>query len=199
MITTAFFLALGSNLQPQANVPRMLDSLLAISPVVDISPILITPLVGIPNSRNDFLNLVVRIQISQTAQELKAYLVSEEIRLGRDRSDPSSKIKDRVADMDILFAMERGLLDAPYHLLPEECYVRPQLLSLLTYLSLNCPDSDDPDMDCGILPCTTLTYHDYTIGYDPATLYQDPNNGRVLYVDRGWQMAGISPAEHLAG
>jgi 2-amino-4-hydroxy-6-hydroxymethyldihydropteridine diphosphokinase len=185
MITTAFFLALGSNLEPHANVPRMLDSLLAISPVVDISPILITPLVGIPNSRNDFLNLVVRIQTSSTAEELKAYLVREEIRLGRDRSDPLSKIKDRVADMDILFAMERGLLDAPYHLLPEECYVRPQLLSLLTYLSLNCPDIGDPEMDCGILPCTTLPYQGVTLGFTSVTLYQDPNTGCVLCLDRG--------------
>jgi 2-amino-4-hydroxy-6-hydroxymethyldihydropteridine diphosphokinase len=170
-MNVSYFLALGSNIRPYENVPRMLDSLLTISPTLDVSPILITAPVGMPDSQGNFLNLVVRIQTRQTAEALKQFLSVAEISLGRDRSDPLRKIKNRVADMDILFALGREVTAVPAHLIPSGAYNRPQTLDLLAYLGLVWPANDQPETVCADLTTAELTYRGRPIGPDCVTIH----------------------------
>ena len=101
---TYYFISLGTNIQPEQNILKMMDALFELSPTIDASSILKTAPVGL-DSNHYFLNVVVRIFYSGTASELKKQLVRVEENLGRDRSDPNSKWKDRPADLDILFSM----------------------------------------------------------------------------------------------
>jgi 2-amino-4-hydroxy-6-hydroxymethyldihydropteridine diphosphokinase len=70
-------------------------SKLTISSIVKIPPIGMT-------SQHEFLNLVIFIETSLSEHELKQCCNSIEVELGRDRTDPDRKTKDRPADLDIL-------------------------------------------------------------------------------------------------
>jgi 2-amino-4-hydroxy-6-hydroxymethyldihydropteridine diphosphokinase len=170
MNAQTYFIALGSNIRPYENAPLMLDNLLAISPTIDVSPIILTEPVGMPGSQNIFLNLVVRIRSELSAYDLKEYLKSVETKLGRDRSDPLSKVKDRVADMDILFELEAGATAVPAPLLPDKPYDRPQTLDLLNYLGLAWPASDQPETLSANLTTAELTYRGRLIGPTCVTI-----------------------------
>ena len=130
---TFCFISLGSNIVPEENFRLMLGALHALSPRLAVSRVIRTEPVGMPSSAQ-FLNGVVRLQTRLTPAALKEALVAIELRLGRDRDDPLSKAKDRVADLDILFCLpeEANIISAES--LPSESYVRPLLLELLATL-----------------------------------------------------------------
>jgi 2-amino-4-hydroxy-6-hydroxymethyldihydropteridine diphosphokinase len=179
---TFYFIALGSNIRPYDNAPLMLDNLLTLSPTIDISPIIVTEPVGMPGSRNIFLNLVVRICSELSAHDLKEYLKSVEIKLGRDRSDPLSKVKDRVADMDVLFELEEGATAVPAQLLPDKPYDRPQTLDLLNYLGLAWPAAGQPETLSADLTTAELTYRGRLIGSNCATIQSQINDPQISQI-----------------
>ena len=87
------------------------------------------------NSTHDFLNVVVFIETALNAFELKAICNDIETKLGRDRQDPASKIKDRPADLDILCPInseEDFLLDA--NKVTDEYFLYPLLEEICHYL-----------------------------------------------------------------
>jgi 2-amino-4-hydroxy-6-hydroxymethyldihydropteridine diphosphokinase len=57
------------------------------------------------NTHNDFLNLVIFIETDLSEPQLKEICNRIELSLGRDRTDPERKVKDRCADLDILSAL----------------------------------------------------------------------------------------------
>ena len=159
-----FFLSLGSNINPFENVQQMLKGLLEISPCIDISRIVRTEAVGF-SSNSFFLNMAVRVATSQSATDLKMQLNELESRLGRNRNDPNKKLKDRTADLDILFSLEKHETFVAKSLLPKEDYVLPTLLDLLNYLEL---DHEGVAME---LEGLVDLHIDYTlIGMQPLTL-----------------------------
>lgn len=141
------FVGLGSNVEPFRNVPRMLDRLLDLAPVVDVSPIALTEPVDIEGGRGGaFLNLAVRLCVAAPLSGLKAEFNAIEVDLGRDRTDPGRKHHDRTADLDILFTLPVGARQLPGSLtLPTEQYLRPQLDELLRYLGVATPAAAEPD------------------------------------------------------
>ena len=134
---THYFVNLGSNVAARQNVVAMLRALLDISAMVDASPILRTQPVGI-ESTNPFLNLVVRLKTNLEPIGLKSYFNEIEEELGRDRLDPDRGLKDRPADLDILFALPEDTDRVGSALLPTESYIRPLLLTLIHDLGLKC-------------------------------------------------------------
>ncbi len=153
-------------MHPEQNVIYMMDALLKISPTVEISSIIKTEAVGF-NSNSYFLNLVVRIFSSYSAAELKNKLVHVETQLGRDRTDPNRKLKDRPADLDILFSMTQDQLYIDKTLIPDEKYVRPSVIELLHYLDLNSDESPLIEEER-----ISLLYQNQLIGKTPFTLQQ---------------------------
>ena len=134
---TRWFIGIGSNIDPRANVPLILEELVHLADEEVISPIIETEPVAI-KTHDSFLNLVVCIRWAGTQAELKAECVAIEERLGRDRSHPESKNRDRTADLDLLFSLDDGeTLDVS--LLPEEDYLRPQAEALAISLNMMAP------------------------------------------------------------
>lgn len=161
-----YFLSIGSNVTPAHNIGRILDGLLAIGAPIAMSRIIRTKAVGF-SSRHDFLNLCAQLSSPLDADALKARFNVLEVSLGRDRSDPNSKMKDRPADVDILFALAAGETAVPPSLIPPEPFVRGPLLELLHFLDIACPVSTSP-----LTPGVALSHDGVTIGLHPTTIYQ---------------------------
>ena len=157
-----YYLSLGSNINPHENVKCMLDRLLQISKRIDISRIIETEAKGF-DSKRSFLNLAARIQTSLSPLELKKQLNQIETDLGRDRNDPLSKKKDRVADIDILFSKETSNNLINQEDLPPEPYVRPFVIELLAYLNIRIPEKPNFNQ-FGV----SLNFHEF--GYWPASI-----------------------------
>ena len=163
-----YFIALGSNIEPEYNILKMIEALFDISQVVDISEIIRTAPVGL-NSKKYFLNTVVRIKIDRDRPTLKLELNAIEERLGRDRSNPNRKYKDRTADLDILFSLPLATNFADKALFEQEgIYIVNPLLILLK--SLNYQTNIDYVADD--YPRVKLNYLNTIIGYTATTLKQ---------------------------
>jgi len=142
-----YFLSIGSNIDPHRHIPHIVQLLCSMTPRLFISRIVATEPVGML-SNEPFLNLTAAIESQLSAAALKKELVAIEHQLGRDRSDPLSKVKNRAADIDILFALPVGGTRAPADL-PKEPYVRPLLLELLAALNIG-PLPSRPALSPGV-------------------------------------------------
>ncbi|MEJ2686069.1 MAG: 2-amino-4-hydroxy-6-hydroxymethyldihydropteridine diphosphokinase [Gammaproteobacteria bacterium] len=129
-----YLVGVGSNLDPERNVPVIVRTLLLEFGRLGVSPVIRTRPVGIL-SHHDFLNAVVFVETDLPVDRLKAFFNEVEERLGRDRSDRARHTKDRPADLDILMHW-RGdrALDATQY--PTESYLRPPFLALCEAMGL---------------------------------------------------------------
>ncbi len=100
-------IAIGSNIDPENNIPRILRHLVDRFGGLRMSRILRTRPVGMA-SRRDFLNLAVFVETDLDAAALKAACNQIETALGRNRSLPDRAHRDRPADLDILFPLRPG-------------------------------------------------------------------------------------------
>jgi 2-amino-4-hydroxy-6-hydroxymethyldihydropteridine diphosphokinase len=100
------YLSLGSNLNPEQNLPKAVSLLTAIAQIVEVSPVYETIPVGDPGVSKNYLNAAMIIETDLNPTELKARLVEIETQLGRTR-DPAHTHKVPL-DLDIvLFNAER--------------------------------------------------------------------------------------------
>lgn len=158
-----YFLGLGSNMAPHVHMPAMLRALFEFSPTIYVGRVLETTPVGVEGE--PFLNLPVCFSSRLSPPALKEQLNRLEAAFGRDRSDPASKQKSRTADFDILFWLEAGAAFVVPALLPDEPYMRPMLLELLSYLNLQTV-AERPMLPAGV----ALPLDDLTFGHAPLTL-----------------------------
>lgn len=165
-----YYISLGSNIDPHQNVKYMLDYLLRISKRIDISRILETQAKGFASNRT-FLNLAARIHTHLSPVELKQMFNQIETELGRDRNDPLSKKKDRVADIDILFYKEHENSLIYKRDLPPEPYIRPFVLELLDYLKINI-DEQPQFKEFGV----SLNFHNIIIGHQALSIRLQEEN-----------------------
>ncbi len=96
-----FLIGVGSNIKPYKNIELALKELLLLSNTFVLSPMMQTEPVGM-QSKHKFLNFVIYFPSDLKSSELKEYFNTIETKLGRDRSDPLCKIKDRPIDLDII-------------------------------------------------------------------------------------------------
>lgn len=94
------YLLLGSNIEPEANLPRALALLAAAGRVVAVSAVYRTAAVG-RTDQADFLNAAVLLETALEAGELKKRVIAGvEAALGRVR-DPLDKNAPRTIDVDV--------------------------------------------------------------------------------------------------
>jgi 2-amino-4-hydroxy-6-hydroxymethyldihydropteridine diphosphokinase len=161
-----YFLGLSSNIAPHQHMPRMVQALLELAPILHLGRIVQTAPVGVVG--DPFLNSVACIDLELPAAELKRVCNALETAFGRDRGVPGSKTKSRTADIDPLFGLEPGVQKVPAALLPGEPYVRPMLLELIAALGMRTA-AERPDLAPGV----SLPFHDLTIGGAPLTLVRE--------------------------
>ncbi len=173
------FLGLGSNVRPRENLPRIVEALLNLGSKLALSRVIETEPVGLP-SRNRFLNAVAALWTDLSAERLKEACVALEIGLGRDRSDPQRKFRDRPADIDILFSLDPLNPGVPWSLLPREDYVRLPLFELFWHLQL-VQFERAPNLPPGV----PLRVAGTLLGQTPTTVYRDDRTGDVVVVQKG--------------
>ncbi len=163
----AYFLSIGSNIEAHRNVPRILLALLALSPRLDVSRIVETRPTNMTTTRH-FLNLALRLTTDLDAASLKEQLNQIESSLGRDRSHPDSKRKDRPADLDILFALPDGAQTVNPQWIPAEPYIRPMLVELIAAVGLACAIPPMP-----LPPGVEMEVLGQRLGAKPTTLLKE--------------------------
>lgn len=168
-----YLVCVGSNIDPRANVARLLQELLTLSDEINVSRVIKTEPVGF-SSPHKFLNLSVCLRSDQDEGTLKETFNAIETKLGRDRSAPDKKLKDRVADLDILFKIPKGQMAIDQTPLPEEPYARPTVVELLDYLKITC-GADVPPLPEGV----EVPVGDVSLGKWPVTLHKDQRTGEI--------------------
>jgi len=171
---SGYLLGIGSNIEPQANIAKIICLLLRQFSRLSLSCVLKIPPIGM-NSRRDFLNVVVFIETAMTQAELKTICNDIEITLGRDRGDPARKTKDRTADLDILtksiFPDDGSRLVSS---ITDEYFLYPLLEEINAFLS----NRDSSSKQAG----ETITVGDLTFGQTATTIDRDAStsNERVI-------------------
>lgn len=148
-------------------MPKMIAALFDRMGQLDISKVYRTAPENL-NSDNYFLNAAVRIESELNKAELKKWLVGIEEHLGRDRSDPDKKIKDRTADIDILFCLPVQQQRIKSSHLPEEVYMQQPLVELLKYLRYEISGAGDYSAQPGV----ELMVNDWSVGTKEVSLRQ---------------------------
>jgi len=99
------FVGVGSNIDPEANVPRALKLLARDVPVLAISTFYRTPALGRPNDP-PFVNGVIEVGDTFGPRELKRALERTEAALGRRRQP--DRFAPRTIDLDLLVYGDRN-------------------------------------------------------------------------------------------
>lgn len=170
----AYILGLGSNIQPVENMALMVKALLPHINCITLSRVLITPPIGM-NSHRHFLNAVAYIESISTPDQLKTITNQIEAEMGRDRSDPDKKHKDRPADIDILCCGSLAeFSQKPSDAITDEYFLYPLIEELLTYLA----DDQSENMPQGV----KIDFAGLLFGEAPTAIYRDTDTGqkRVL-------------------
>jgi len=162
---TGFLLGIGSNIEPDENLSKIIALLFEHFPTLYLSRILRIPPIGM-NSHRDFLNTVVFVETDMAEQTLKKICNDIEIKLGRDRDDPASKMKDRPADLDILtaatFPDDKNRAASS---ITDEYFIYPLLDEISAYLS----GSNYSSKQQGV----TLTLDKLSFGQAATTIHRD--------------------------
>jgi 2-amino-4-hydroxy-6-hydroxymethyldihydropteridine diphosphokinase len=131
-VTERAFLSLGSNIEPEHNLPRAARELRSLGHILACSAVYQNPAVG-PRHQPDFLNAAVLLETDLAPRALRAGLRRLEGRLGRRRT--SDKYAPRTIDIDVVL-FGSIVVQEPGMTLPD-----PDLL-LLPHLALPVAELD---------------------------------------------------------
>lgn len=126
------YIGLGSNIEPENNLPRAVAALSQHVSVYCISTIWQAPALGTQGP--DFLNAVIKVETGYSAEDLKNRVLRPiEASLGRERG--ADKNTPRTIDLDILIF--DGLIDDPHiwdyaHLAVPLADCHPELVNPVT-------------------------------------------------------------------
>jgi 2-amino-4-hydroxy-6-hydroxymethyldihydropteridine diphosphokinase len=104
-------IGIGSNINAEENISRMLEFLGEKVNIVQVSSFVKTKAIGIEN-QPDYINGAVKIITPLEVEELKLLLKKIEDQLGRDRSKP--KFSSRTIDLDIV-VWNGSIMDQDYY------------------------------------------------------------------------------------
>lgn len=166
----AYIIGLGSNIQPVENMALMVKALLPHLRCITLSRVLTTPPVGM-NSHRHFLNAVAYIESSLKADQLKIITNQIEAEMGRDRSDPDKKHKDRPADIDILCCGSLAeFSQKPASAITDEYFLYSLIEELLAYLR----DDSPANMPHGV----KVDFAGLLFGEAPTAIYRDADTSQ---------------------
>ena len=107
------YLNLGSNIQPESNIPKAVESLSVFGEVVQISQVWESEPVG--TTGNNYLNVCVKFKTNMAQSDVKAKIIRPiENQLGRQHSH--DKFAPRPMDIDIILFDDESINDAVWEL-----------------------------------------------------------------------------------
>jgi len=138
-LTELAFIAIGSNIDPEVNLPRAVEQLRQLGQLQRVSQVYQTPPIG-SRDQPDLLNAAVLIEVERSAEALRSDLRRIEDDLGRIRT--TDKYAPRTIDLDlVLFGSQ--IVSGPGHTVPDpEITRRAHLAVTLADLA---PDFTHPD------------------------------------------------------
>lgn len=161
-----YLCGLGSNIQPEANLPRAVAELALRYGTLWLSPVIRTRPVGM-TTQHTFLNALAAFTCELPPELLKLNLNALEERLGRDRSHPLSRYADRPIDVDILeVSAQRNFTGAEI----EESY----------YRALFWGDREQTGV--------SLSLEGQPLGEAPATIYRNQGPGHKVIIEQRQQL-----------
>ena len=171
-----FIVGLGSNVASERNVAAVLNALLLHFAQVLLSRVVYTAPEGVASTQW-FVNAALFIPCDLGADALKQICNRIEIELGRDRTHPQRKWRDRPADLDILHHCDDVSACEGWQV--KERYLAPLVDELLAYIQNRTPP---------INPATTV--HLYlndaalspSLGQTPTTIYRDHTAGLIRII-----------------
>ena len=98
------FISLGSNIDPESNLPQAVTRLGVIGRVLRVSAAYVNPAVG-PRTQADFVNAAALVETSLSPIEIRTRLRQIESELGRVRD--KDKYSPRTIDLDLCLLGER--------------------------------------------------------------------------------------------
>ncbi len=120
------FIALGSNIEPEKNLPLAITKLEIIGSLMAVSGVYQNPAVG-PEPRPDFLNAAALIESELPPLEIRARLRTVETELGRVRT--GDKYAPRTIDLDLCLLGSR-ILNSPELTLPDPDLLKRAFLAV---------------------------------------------------------------------
>ena len=168
-----YVLGIGTNQDPARNVPLIVSRLLDSFGKLLISRCYKTAPIGM-ESTHHFVNFCAFISTSLEPAMCKAKCVAIEVELGRDRTHPSSNIRDRPADIDLLARV--GAHGEEVQLQPVANYLTAPAAEIAGILS---PGKVVPIARGSVC---TFRLNDIFLGEAPASI--DRDNGTRLVVVR---------------
>lgn len=98
---TYYYISIGTNIVPEKNAILIIENLCKYFGEIYLYPFVYTKAINLDTSSN-FLNSLAVLKSHLDINFVKLKLTEIEESLGRDKNDPMSSLKDRVADLDIL-------------------------------------------------------------------------------------------------
>ena len=126
------FLSLGSNVEPEHNLPRAALGLRPLGRILACSNVYRNPAVG-PTPGPDFLNAAILLETELSPHILRTELRALEARLGRRRT--ADKYAARTIDLDLVLYGEHVIREPELELPDPELAARPHLAVPLAELA----------------------------------------------------------------
>ena len=135
------FLSLGSNIEPEENLPKAVQKLAEWSKLVAVSPVWETLPLGVTDKQPNFLNAATLVETEQSPESFKIDVIRRiETDLGRVRSE--DKFAPRPIDIDIMFFNDQVLDVGNRHIPDPEVLERPFVAIPLAQIA---PDYRHPE------------------------------------------------------
>lgn len=161
-----YLCGLGSNIRPETHLPRAVAELATRYGTLWLSPVIRTRPEGM-STPHAFLNALALFRCELSPADLKLELNALEERMGRNRSDPLSRYRDRPIDVDILESSPRRHFTG--NAIHESYYCA------LFYGTV-------------AQPTVTLCLEGQTLGQAPATIYRNQGTGHKIIIKQSEQL-----------
>lgn len=171
-----FVLGLGSNVAPERNVAAVLSALLRHFDQLLISRVIYTAPEAVASAQW-FINAAIFIPCAWSAEDLKNLCNRIETDLGRDRTDPQRKWRDRAADLDLLHLCHDVSVCQGWQV--KENYLAPLVSELLAYAqnkTVQMRHACNAFITLHEVPCLPR------LGQTPATIYRDDASGLIRII-----------------
>jgi 2-amino-4-hydroxy-6-hydroxymethyldihydropteridine diphosphokinase len=166
-----YVLGIGSNIEPEKNVPRIVDELVSEFGRILISRFHETAPVGMKTAEL-FINFCVFVKTAFEPAACKAACTNIEVKLGRDRTHPCRKTRDRAADIDILARLH---VDGSRIQLQETAdYLAESAAEIYSLLSPGWP------VPVARGHVRTLTVGNLQLGHAPTAIDRDDRTGLIV-------------------
>ena len=180
LVSAGYILGVGTNLEPEKNAALIVANLAERFGRVLVSRFYYTDPVGI-TSRHRFVNFCAFVPSDLEPAACKEVCVGIEVAMGRDRTHPACKTRDRPADIDLVgrlsMASLRADLDA---LLPDAYLAAPcrEIAAMLTGRGV-------PDPAGELCVVSGPGPGPFRLGEAPGTVQRDDGAGLVVVPENG--------------